>query len=46
MNSNNKNTFDGSKSLTKTHEHLQSVAGNTSWVNEFKPTDYEHYSMR
>jgi hypothetical protein len=26
----------------KTREHLQSVAGNATWVNEFKPTDYEH----
>lgn len=35
-------TFNGSDSFRETHEHLQSVAGKATWMNEFKPVTYEH----
>lgn len=33
--------FNGSDSLRETHIHLQSIAGNATWVNEFETIEYE-----
>jgi len=39
MNRERRDTFNGSESVMETYARLQSVARNTTWVNEFKPVE-------
>lgn len=37
--------FDGSSSMFKTHQLLQSTAGTSTWVTEFRPISHEHLNF-
>jgi hypothetical protein len=37
MNEDDRNRLPGSETLMKNHTHLQPIAGNATWLNEFKP---------